>query len=323
MKLRQLQCVYAIVANGYSVTLAAASLHMSQPAVSKQIKILEEMLGSQIFKRSNKSFTGLTAFGDLLFPEIEKVLSGIDNIKKMAGYNQSERFSQLHIATTNTLANYASANVISYMQRTFPAISLNIIEGTNAQILEALNNQEADFGWISVLSLDNYQNALRQLIYLPAMDWKPVLVMPKKHELSKKPPKTLNEIAKYPLITYASSFKGVPSIAQVMAKNNLSARVVLTARSPELIKSYVRSEMGIGVIADIAIDEERDSDLIFQRIEHLVGSYQTYLLWHESKRLRDIHYELIEQIVPDAKKQAVQDHIRRVKLKYEPEGWAI
>lgn len=323
MKLRQLQCAYAIVANGYSVTAAAQTLHMSQPAVSKQIKILEERLGSQIFKRSNKSFTGLTAFGDLLFPEIEKVLSGIDNIKKMAGYNQTDRFLQLHIATTSTLANYASANVISYMQRNFPQISLNIIEGTNAQILEALNNQEADFGWISALSLDNYQSYLRQLVYLPAMDWKPVLVIPQNHELAQNPPQSLKELAKYPLITYSSSFKGIPSVAQVMAKNNLAARIVLTARSPELIKSYVRSEMGLGVIADIAIDEERDKDLIFHRIEQFIGSYQTYLLWHETKRLRDIHYELIEQIVPDADKNSVQDYVRRVKLRNEPEGWAI
>ncbi|MBR1375951.1 MAG: LysR family transcriptional regulator [Cardiobacteriaceae bacterium] len=322
MKLRQLQCVFAVVANEYSVTAAAKALFMSQPAVSKQIKLFEDSLGNQIFKRNNKSFIGLTPFGDELLPEIEKVLAGVESIRRLAGKSQEEYFSQLHIATTNTLARYALISVMPYMQKTYPQIPLDIIEGTNVQILDALNTQEADFGWFSAQDLSPYQNQMQSLISLPAMSWNLILLVPKDHKFAEKPPESLAEIGEYPLLTYITSHKGQSGLVQAMLDAGVAPKIAVTARSPDMIKSYVRSSMGVGAIADISYDEELDADLVALPLPW-INSFHSYLIWHENKRLRAVHYDFIEQIVPGADKRAVQDYIRRVHLSKETEGWTI
>lgn len=323
MKLRQLQCVWAVVHNGYNVTAASEALHMSQPAVSKQIKMFEDMLGMQVFKRNSKSFTGLTPLGDALMPEIDRVLLGIENIRQLGLRSQEERFSQLHIATTNTLAHYRLSSTMPYMQRMYPNIPLNIMEGINSQILEWVQNQEADFAWFSALSLVPYAGELRQLIYLPAMSWDLVVVLPKNHPLAAKGPQSLADVAKYPLITYVTSHKGPSGLAAVMAEAGLQPRIAVTARSADMMKSYARRGMGIAVIADMAYNPELDKDLVMYPLSPWVGQFQTYLAWHETKRLRAVHYDFIEQIVPDADKSAVQSHIRRIQIGKDPEGWVI
>lgn len=323
MKLRQLQCVLAVVQNGFSVTAASEALHMSQPAVSKQIKLFEDMLGMQVFKRNSKSFIGLTPLGDALMPEIDKVLQGVDNIRQLGKRSQEERFAQLHIATTNTLANYCLPSTMPYMQKTYPNIPLNILEGTNVQIIEWLHNQEADFGWLSALSLTPYLADLRQLIYLPALSWDLILIAPKNHPLAQKPLKSLRDLAPYSLITYVTSHRGPSGLVLAMNEVGVQAKIAVTARSAEMIKNYVRQGMGIGAIADIAYDSEKDNDLQKIPLQPWIGTFQTYLLWHESKRLRNVHYDFIEQIVPGADKKAVQNHIHRIQIGRDPEGWVI
>lgn len=323
MKLRQLQCVFAVVQNGFSVTAAAEVLHMSQPAVSKQIKLFEDGLGMQVFKRNSKSFVGLTPLGDALIPEIDSVLQGIENIRQLGVRSQEERFSQLHVATTNTLAQYRLPATMPYMHRAYPNVPLNVLEGTNVQILEWLQNQEADFGWFSALSLQPYQSALRNLIYLPAMGWNSVLIMPKQHPLAENGPQSLADVAKYPLITYVTSHKGPSGLMAAMQEAGLYARVIVTARSADMIKNYVRQGMGIGVIADMAYDVDMDVDLVMWPLSKWLGQFQTYLAWHENKRLRMVHYDFIEQIVPGANMEMVQRYVHRVKLGEDNDGWAI
>lgn len=323
MKLRQLQCVLAVVQNGYSVTSAAEALHMSQPAVSKQIKLFEEMLGMQVFKRSSKSFTGLTPLGDSLLPEIEKVLQGIDSIRQMGARSQEERFAQLHIATTNTLARYWLPKALPYMQAQYPQLPLNILEGTNTQILQWVQNQEVDFGWFSAMSLTPYQSTLRNLAYLPAGSWESVLVAPKDHALGSRPPESLREVAQFPLITYVTSHRGPSGLMSAMQEAGVTARTAVTARNADMIKNYVRQGMGIGVIADMAYDPAADSDLACWPLTRWLGRFQTYLAWHQDKRLRPLHYDLITQIVPDADKTAVQAYVRRLQAGRDAEGWVI
>ncbi len=323
MKLKQLQCVMAVVHNGYSVTAAAESLHMSQPAVSKQIKLFEESLGMQVFKRNSRSFVGLTPLGDAVLPEIDRVLAGVDAIRELGIKSQTERFSQLNIATTNTLARYRLMESLPYMHKTYPNMPLNIIEGTNMQILEMVQNHEADFCWFSAMSLAPYHAVLRQMIYLPGPSWSSVLVVPKDHPLAQTPAQSLADIARFPLITYVTSHRGPSGLMEVMNSAGVAARVAVTARSADMIKGYVRQGLGVGVIADMAYDPVHDADLVKWPLNQWLADFQTYLAWHEEKRLRMAHFDFIERIIPAANKAAVQDHIRRVQIGEEAGGWAI
>lgn len=323
MKLRQLQCVLAVVQNGFSVTAAAEKLHMTQPAVSKQIKLFEDMLGVQIFKRNSKSFTGLTPLGDEVLSEIDKVLQGVENIRQLSVQSQEYRLSQLYIATTNTLARYRLPDYLPYMHEKYPNMPLNIMEGTNTQILEWVENQKADFGWFSAISLVPYFTALRKLIYLPANTWESVLVVPKNHPLAVDAPKSLADVAKYPLITYVTSHRGPSGLMNAMQEIGVTARIVVTARNADMIKNYVRQGMGIGVIADMAYEPTLDNDLIMWPLSRWVKRFQTYLAWHQDKRLRKVHYDFIEQVIPGANRELVTQHIHRIQMGQDVEGWAI
>ena len=323
MKLKQLECVVAVVQNGFSVTAAAESLHMSQPAVSKQIKLFEETLGMQVFKRTSRNFVGMTALGDAVLPEIDKALVAIDNIRRLGRKRRENRFAQLNIATTNTLARYRLADRLSSMHKTYTDHALNLIEGTNIQILELLQNHEADFAWFSALTLEPYQGYLRQLVVLPAMGWSSVLVLPRSHRLAKRGPQSLADLGEEPLVTYVTSHKGDCGLACAMRAVGVTARVVLTARNAETIKTYVRQGMGLGVIADMAYDPECDDDLAMWPLRRWLDDFTTYLAWHAEKRLRDVHYAFIRQIVPEADKGSIQNHIRRVRVGQEAPGWVI
>ena len=323
MKLKQLECVVAVVQNGFSVTAAAESLHMSQPAVSKQIKLFEEGLGAQVFRRSSRNFVGMTALGDAVMPEIDKILAARDTIRQLGTRRREKRFAQLHIATTNTLARYRLADCLSYMHRTYSDQSLNIIEGSNTRILELLQNHEADFAWFSAMTLEPYQSYLRQIVLLPALGWSSVLVLPRAHRLAERGPRALSDLGGEPLVTYVTSHKGPSGLAAAMNAAGVAPRVVLTARNAETIKTYVRQGMGLGVIADMAYDPARDDDLAMWPLGRWLDDFSTYLAWHVEQRLREVHYGFIRQIVPQADRVSVQNQIRRVRTGQEAPGWAI
>lgn len=321
MNLKQLQCVDIVVKSNFNVTAAAEKLHISQPGVSKHIKLLEESMGAPIFRRNNRNFDGLTELGEAMMQEIEHILSAVDNIRALAQRDFSN-LAQLSIATTATLARYRLAQILPGMQALYPQIPLHIQEGTNAQILQMVQEHEADFGWFSSTDLTPYHHLLRRLVMLPAESWSSVVIVPKTHKLARRKKISAEDLAEQPLITYVTSHKGQSSLVKAFHARGLAARVVMTARDSDMIKNYVRHGMGIGVIADMAYDSAQDSDLAMFTLEGFLPAFTTYLVWVADKRLRNYHYSLIENIIPGANQQAVADYVRRMHLSEEP-GWVI
>ncbi|MDO4777790.1 MAG: LysR substrate-binding domain-containing protein [Cardiobacteriaceae bacterium] len=321
MNLKQLQCVDVVVKSNFNVTAAAERLHLSQPGVSKHIKLLEEAMGAPIFRRNNRNFEGLTDLGEAVMLEIEHILSAVDNIRALAQRDFSDTV-QLSIATTPTLARYRLVQIMPGMQSLYPQLPLHIQEGTNAQILQMVQEHEADFGWFSASDLTPYHHLLRRLVILPAEDWASIVVVPKSHALAQRGKITPEDLDGQPLITYVTSHKGQSALVKAFASRGLTARVVMTARDSDMIKNYVRHGMGIGVIADMAHDEARDDDLVKFSLEGFLPPFTTYLVWVADKRLRNFHYSLIEDIIPGANQEAVSAYVRRMHLNEEP-GWVI
>lgn len=321
MNLKQFHCVDIVVKSNFNVTAAAEKLHISQPGVSKHIKLLEEAMGAPIFRRNNRNFDGLTDLGEAMMPEIEHILSAIDNIRALAQRDFSDSV-QLSIATTPTLSRYRLVQIMPGMQSLYPQVPLHIQEGTNSQILQMVQEHEADFGWFSASDLTPYHHLLRRLVMLPAENWSSVVIVPKSHKLAKRKKINPEDLAEQPLITYVTSHKGQSSLVKAFGARGLAARVVMTARDSDMIKNYVRHGMGIGVIADMAYDHAQDADLAMFPLDGFLPVFTTYLVWGADKRLRSYHYSLIENIIPDATPKAVADYVRRMHLNEEP-GWSI
>ncbi|MDO5091783.1 MAG: LysR substrate-binding domain-containing protein [Cardiobacteriaceae bacterium] len=321
MNLKQLQCIDVVVKSNFNVTAAAERLHLSQPGVSKHIKLLEEAMGAPIFRRHNRNFEGLTELGEAVHLEIQHILAAVDNIRALAQRDFSDTL-QLTIATTATLARYRLVQIMPGMQSLYPQLPLHIQEGTNAQILQMVQEHEADFGWFSASDLTPYHHLLRRLVMLPAEDWHAVVIVPKNHSLAKRGKITPEDLAGQPLITYVTSHKGPSALSKAFANRGLAARIVMTARDADMIKNYVRHGMGIGIIADMAHDDTHDKDLVKYTLDGFLPVFTTYLVWVADKRLRNFHYSLIENIIPGANQQAVADYVRRMHQSEEP-GWVI
>ncbi len=289
MKLRQFQYVVEVINNGMNVTAAAQKLFTSQPGVSSQIKRLEEELGVIIFERSGKHINGLTPEGKLLSQRFVKILEQVENVKKVAEDFSHPDAGVLSIATTHTQARYVLPPIITKFRERYPNVQLQINQGTPEQIASLTDSGGADIG-IATEALELFDN----LILLPCYRWNRCIIVPKKHSLVKEGLLTLEAIAKHPLITYTFGVADRSAINRAFSKEELDVNVVITAADAEVIKAYVRTGLGIGVVARMAYDRKQDQDLVLLDAGHLFDSSVTSLAIRKNAVLRQYIYEFIE-----------------------------
>lgn len=323
MKLKQFECVLAVVQQGYSVTAAAEKLFMSQPAVSKQIKLFEEALGRPVFRRQSKQFVGLTEVGEAVLPELEAVVQAVARVRALARDPHARQPHTLTLATTNTLATYRLARLLPALGERHPQLQLNIIEGSNAQNIRMVQEYEADYAWFSASDLAPYATALRGLLVLQTEAWSPLLVVPKHHSFNDQPFAHLNQLSAHPLITYVTSHKGPSGLAAAMAAQGAQAHVVLTARNADLIKNYVRQGLGLGVIADMAFDADQDSDLRAYSLTPWVAAFQTYLVWQGDRHLQSHDEHWIATLAPGTTRSQLRQRLADYRRAQEDQTWTI
>ena len=287
MKLRQLLYVVEVVKNGMNVTAAADSLFTSQPGVSSQIKRLEEELGVMLFQRNGKNIEGLTLAGKNLIQRFNTVLDAVNNIERAAAEYRDPNKGVLSIATTHTQARYVMPEVITQFREKYPNVNLHIHQGTPEQIASMAASGEADIG-IATEALELFDD----LVLLPCYRWNRCIMVPKGHPLAAEDLLTVEAISKYPVITYVFGVADRSVINNAFAENGVELDVVLTAADAEVIKTYVRNGLGIGLCARMAYDKKQDSDLQVLDARHLfepsvtcVSQWQTYLIV-DDRRLR-------------------------------------
>jgi LysR family cys regulon transcriptional activator len=300
MKLHQLRYVREVARHGMNVSLAAEALHTSQPGVSKQIQLLEEELNLQIFQRNGKRLIGITEPGRIILELAERVMREMDNIKRVGEEFTQEETGHLTVATTHTQARYRlPAAVKAFMER-FPAVKLTIHQGNPTQVAEQVANGEADIG-IATEAISNYD----KILSLPCYQWNRCVVMPHNHPLLNDQPLTLEKITRYPLITYDFAFTGGSLVSRVFGKEGLTPNVVLTAIDADVIKTYVTLGLGIGLLAKMAYDPERDTNLAMLDASHLFPPSTTFVGVRKDAYLRGYMYEFIQLLAPHFDRKAV------------------
>lgn len=294
MKLQQLKYLLAIVDNGLNITAAAERLYTSQPGVSKQLKLLEEELGLQLFTRKGKSLGGVTAAGRQVIDRARLIMQEVDNIRSLASDYYHEEEGTLSIATTHTQARYVLPDVIREFRARYPKVSLNLHQGTSEQIADMVAANEIDFA-IATGSRDLFSD----LLLLPSYHWDRKIVVPKDHELAKLDGKaTLKDLARYPLVTYVFSFGGQSSLKQAFAKEGLEPDVVFTARDADVIKTYVRMGLGVGIVASMAEDCDDKKDLTALSAAGLFPRSTTWIGFRKEAVLRRYMLDFVQLFAP-------------------------
>ena len=289
MKLRQLLYVVEVVKNGMNVTAAAESLFTSQPGVSSQIKRLEEELGVMLFQRNGKNIEGLTPAGKNLVERFNKVLDDVSNIERIAAEYRDPDKGVLSIATTHTQARYVMPDVITQFRAKYPNVNLQIHQGTPEQIAAMTASGEADIG-IATEALELFDD----LILLPCYRWNRCVMVPKGHPLAAEDLLSVEAISKYPVITYVFGVADRSVINRAFLEKGVDMDVVLTAADAEVIKTYVRNGLGIGLCARMAYDKKQDADLQVLDARHLFEPSVTCMAIRSNTELRGYHYDFIQ-----------------------------
>ncbi len=305
MKLQQLRYIWEVSRNGLNVSATAQVLYTSQPGISKQIRLLEDELGVEIFARSGKHLSHITAAGEQVIQVAGEILRKCEQIKQIANEFSNEREGVLTVATTHTQARYALPPVISSFMQEYPDVSLHMNQGTPAQIAEMAADGAVDFA-IATEGLE----AFPELVTMPCYRWNRCVVVPKGHPLTRLKKLTLEELAEHPIVTYVFGFTGRSKLDEAFSLKGLTPKVVFTAADADVIKTYVRLGLGVGIVAGMAVDERQDADLVVLDASHLFESSVTKIAFRRGTFLRGYMSAFIEQFAPHLTVNIQQEAIK-------------
>ena len=309
MNFQQLRSVREAVRHGFNLTDVAQQLHTSQPGVSRQIRELEEELGVDIFMRAGKRLTGLTQPGELLVPIVERLLLDADNLRRVGADFSASAHGQLNIAATHSQARYALPQVVHEFRLRYPQVRLHLHQGSPKQVAQMLVSGEADIG-VATEALAGFEG----VVTLPCYRWTHSIVLPHNHPLMDvAQPVTLQDLAQYPIITYEQGYTGRAHIDEAFEREGLAPDVVLTAMDADVIKTYVELGMGVGIVASIALDAERDKHLGTLDAGHLFEVNVTRLGLRRGAWLRGYTYDFIESFVPTLTRDVVGQALHSAK----------
>ncbi len=288
MNFQQLRSVRETVRSGFNLTEVANRLHTSQPGVSRQIRELEDELGVRLFVRSGKRLLGLTEPGEKVLPILERLLLEADNLRRAGEDFGKEGHGTLTICTTHAQARYALPMVVKEFRVSHPGVVLHIHQGAPSHVGDMVRSGQADIG-IATDLLTHFED----LVALPSYHWTYCVVVPRGHALADGQPLTLERIAEYPLITYDSGYTGRAHIDEAFKQRGLAPTFVILAMNADVIKTYVELEMGVGIVATMAHDDERDTGLVSIDGGHLFEPNITHVAMRRGAYLRDYAYDFI------------------------------
>lgn len=301
MKLQQLRYIAEVVNHNLNVSATAENLYTSQPGISKQVRMLEDELGIQIFGRSGKHLTHVTPAGLQVISIANDILGKVESIKKVAEEYTKPDQGELNIATTDTQARYALPSIIKGFIERYPKVNLHMHQGTPSQISELAARGDADFA-IATEGMHLYSD----LIMLPCYHWNRSIVVNRDHPLASKTQISIEDLGRFPLVTYVFGFDRESEIEKAFNRAGIDPRVVFTATSADVLKTYVRLGLGVGVIASMAIDPVIDKDLVAIDASHLFAYSTTKIGFRKGNFLRTYMYEFIEHFAPHLTKDVVE-----------------
>lgn len=302
MKLQQLRYIAEVVKHNLNVSSTAENLYTSQPGISKQVRMLEDELGIQIFGRSGKHLTHVTPAGQQVIDIANDILGKVDSIKKVSEEYTKPNQGELNIATTDTQARYALPQIIREFIKRYPKVNLHMHQGTPSQISEQAVRGDADFA-IATEAMHLYTD----LIMLPCYHWNRSIVVTRDHPLASQSAKiSIEDLATFPLVTYVFGFNKASEIEKSFKRADLDPRVVFSATSADVLKTYVRLGLGVGVIASMAIDPAVDKDLVAIDASHLFAHSTTKIGFRRGSFLRSYMYDFMRHFAPHLTRDVVE-----------------
>jgi LysR family cys regulon transcriptional activator len=306
MNFQQLRIIRETVRQDFNLTEVANALYTSQPGVSKHIKDLEDELGIEIFVRRGKRLIGLSEPGKELVQVVDRILVDTQNLRRIADQFASRETGHFVVATTHTQARYALPKIIKWFKSDYPKVHLALHQGSPKEIAAMLASGAADIG-IATEGLDDSA----ELASFPFYNWHHAVIVRRDHPLLQAGELTLEAISEYPIITYHEGFTGRAHVDKAFADAGIVPDIVLSAIDADVIKTYVDLDLGVGIVASMAYDPEKDRDLALIPVPSLFPSNTTRLAVRRGTYLRSYVYAFIEKVCPDIGEEAVRTALQK------------
>lgn len=292
MNLHQFRFVQEAARRDLNLTETAKALFTSQPGISKAILELEAELGVDIFARHGKRLRRITEPGQQVLKSIEVIMREVGNLKRIGEEYSMQDAGTLSIATTHSQARYFLPGPVAQLRKRFPKVNISLHQGSPVQVAKMVLDEVADMG-LATESLTDVDG----LVSLPCHEWRHAIVMPAGHPLAQLERVTLEDLAAYPLVSYHASFSGRTRVDQAFATRGLKPNVVLEAIDADVIKTYVRIGLGVGIVAEPAVrDDPPGGDLVWRPVGHLFGDNLTRIAFKRGAYLRNYVYVFAEMM---------------------------
>ena len=292
MTLNQLRIIATLVDNRLNISASADKLFRVQSALSNQLRLLEEEFGGKLFERRGKRLVRTTPLCEALLPEIKRALLAESNIKALTLEHTSAQKGELRIATTHTQARYFLPDVIDEFRNKYPEVRLSIYQSSPAEFLNMLRGHKIDFAIFA-----GEEELPADLIKTRCYEWNRVLILRRGHPLEREP-LSLGKIADYPIITYIPEFVERNLVEQTFDAANVPINVTFSAGDTDVIKTYVRLDLGVGIVAQMARSKtdgaDADQDLVFLDLDHLFENSTTYVVHLKELAMRVYMNEFTE-----------------------------
>lgn len=301
MNFQQLRIIREAVRCNYNLTEVGNALFTSQSGVSKHIKDLEDELGVELFVRRGRRLLDLTEPGRELLQIVERILLDANNIKNMVEQYSQRDEGQLTVVATHTQARYSLPPVITEFKKAYPKVHLKLHQASPNEIVAMLLSGEADIGMATEALAD-----VTKLDSFPFYSWHHAVIVPAGHPLEQVNPLTLQAMAAYPIVTYHEGLTGRAKIDHAFLDAGVTPDISMSALDSDVIKTYVELRLGIGIIASMAFNPAKDSDLRLLQCEHLFGANTTYIALRRGHYLRSFAYRFIELCSPKLNESVVR-----------------
>lgn len=313
MNLQQFRYIRETIRHNFNLTETSQALFTSQPGVSKAIIEFEDELGLQVFERHGKRIKGLTRPGHAVAEVIERIMREVDNLKRVSDDYAKQDEGELIIGCTHTQARYFLPEVILKFKKRFPKVRVSLAEGSPSQLANMVLSEEADVA-VATETLSQVPG----LVTFPCYEWTHTIVVKPDHPLTELTSSqarniTLAQIAEYPIITYDRAFSGRKTIDASFEAANVKPDIVLEAIDADVIKTYVDVEMGVGIIAGMAFNPRRDSNLVGIPVGHLFGTHVSKIGLRKGVFARDYIYEFIQMCSPQYSREQVEEALNSDK----------
>lgn len=308
MTIKQLLYITAVTDNHFNISYTAERLFTSQPGISKQIRLLEDKLGCEIFVRNGKALQGLTERGEIIVRQARIVLTEYDNLVRMANDDtvDGERFS---VATTSTQSTYVLPSVLREFHQRFPKLKFNVQDGNMDQLMDIAENRDADCIILSGVNDRLNRDWFRDMLMIPCYEWHQIAMFPDNHPLADKISLTIKDLSEHPIITYPPSKRENSALANQLEQHNLDVNIFATSNDPKSIKSYVASGMGIGVLAPMAYEPQIDIGLKVVSLEGVLPKCTTIIAVERHNILKPHVLQFIKLFAPHLSNEDIENAV--------------